>query len=66
MVYHHVTLIPYTFYLVTMSCLLSESTRLTAGQFRQAPTLTIRDPVPPDYIHEAQGMFFQHVNIWLQ
>lgn len=33
-----------------MSCLLPE---LIFGQFRQTPTLTVRDPVLSDYIHEA-------------
>jgi len=27
---------------------------------------TIRDPVLPDDIHEAQGMFLQHFDVWLQ
>jgi len=29
-------------------------------------TLTIRDPVLPDHIHEAQRMLFQHFNVWFQ
>ena len=43
----------HTIYLITMTCLPESTTRLIFGYFRQTPTLTIRDPVFSDHIHEA-------------
>ena len=49
-VHHHVT---YIAQILPRHVGFSESMKLIYGQFRQTQTLTIRDPVLSDYIHEA-------------
>jgi len=46
-----------------MSCIFRQSATSPAPAIT-APT--IRDPVLPDDIHEAQRMFLQHFNVWPQ